>query len=86
MTTRNDDYVVFDSSGEPVDARFILNHNSVKNEKAVSLRGWANSEGQRIAWTQNGELRYVEETDAGKWVLESLYTNYLQQFSMFYCK
>ena len=69
MTTRNDDYVVLDGSGEPVDARFILNHNSVKNEKAVSLRGWANSEGQRIAWSQNGELRYVEETDSGKWVL-----------------
>ena len=50
MTTRNDDYVVKGSNGEPVDARFILNHNSVKNEKAVSLRGWANNEGQRIAF------------------------------------
>lgn len=72
MTTRNDDYVVFNSNNEPVDARFILNHNSVKNEKAVSLRGWANSEGQRIAFCQNGELRYVEETDSGKWVLGEL--------------
>ena len=72
MTTRNDDYVVFNSKNEPVDARFILNHNSVKNEKAVSLRGWANSEGQRIAFCQNGELRYVEETDSGKWVLGEL--------------
>jgi len=69
MTTRNDDYAVVDSSGEPVDARFILNHNSVKNEKAVSLRGWANNEGQRIAFCQNGELRYVEEDSNGKWVL-----------------
>lgn len=72
MTTRNDDYVVLDSNGEPVDARFILNHNSVKNEKAVSLRGWANNEGQRIAWSQNGELRYVEEDNDGKWVLGNL--------------
>ncbi|MEM7590652.1 MAG: hypothetical protein AAF383_03875 [Cyanobacteria bacterium P01_A01_bin.83] len=72
MTTRNDDYAVVDSSGETVDARFILNHNSVKNEKAVSLRGWANKEGQRIAWTQNGELRYVEEDSSGKWVLGNL--------------
>ncbi len=72
MTTRNDDYAVVDSSGEPVDARFILNHNSVKNEKAVSLRGWANNEGQRIAFCQNGELRYVEETEAGKWVIGEL--------------
>ena len=72
MTTRNDDYVVLDDSGEAIDARFILNHNSVKNEKAVSLRGWANNEGQRIAWSQNGELRYVEETDSGKWVLGGL--------------
>ena len=72
MTTRNDDYVVKDSNGEPVDARFILNHNSVKNEKAVSLRGWANSEGQRIAFCQNGELRYVEEDSNGKWVLGNL--------------
>lgn len=72
MTTRNDDYVVLDSSGEPVDARFILNHNSVKNEKAVSLRGWANNEGQRIAFCQNGELRYVEEDNSGKWVLGGL--------------
>ncbi len=72
MTTRNDDYVVLDSSGEPVDARFILNHNSVKNEKAVSLRGWANNEGQRIAFCQNGELRYVEEDNNGKWVLGEL--------------
>ena len=72
MTTRNDDYVVLDSNSEPVDARFILNHNSVKNEKAVSLRGWANNEGQRIAWSQNGELRYVEEDNNGKWVLGGL--------------
>ena len=72
MTTRNDDYVVLDNSGEPVDARFILNHNSVKNEKAVSLRGWANNEGQRIAWTQNGELRHVEENSNGKWILGEL--------------
>ena len=72
MTTRNDDYAVVDSSGEAVDARFILNHNSVKNEKAVSLRGWANNEGQRIAWTQNGKLRYVEEDSNGKWVLGRL--------------
>ena len=72
MTTRNDDYRVLDSSGEPVDARFILNHNSVKNEKAVSLRGWANNEGQRIAFCQNGELRYVEEDNDGKWVLGGL--------------
>jgi hypothetical protein len=72
MTTRNDDYVVLNSNNEPVDARFMLNHNSVKNEKAVSLRGWANSEGQRIAFCQNGELRYVEETDSGKWVLGEL--------------
>ncbi len=71
MTTRNDDYIVLDSSGEPVDARFILNHNSVKNEKAVSLRGWANNEGQRIAFCQNGELRYVEEDNSG-WVLGNL--------------
>ena len=69
MSTRNDDYVVKGSNGEPVDARFILNHNSVKNEKAVSLRGWANNEGQRIAFCQNGELRYVEETETGKWEL-----------------
>ena len=80
MTTRNDDYVVLDSNNEPVDARFILNHNSVKNEKAVSLRGWANNEGQRIAFTRNGELRYVEEDNSvptddrkcGKWVLGDL--------------
>ena len=72
MTTRNDDYVVKGSNGKPVDARFILNHNSVKNEKAVSLRGWANSEGQRIAFCQNGELRYVEEDNNGKWVLGEL--------------
>lgn len=72
MTTRNDDYVVLNSNNEPVDARFILNHNSVKNEKAVSLRGWANSEGQRIAFCQNGELRYLEETDSGKWILGEL--------------
>ncbi len=72
MTTRNDDYVVLNVNGESVDARFILNHNSVKNEKAVSLRGWANNEGQRIAWTQNGELRYVEEDSNGKWVLGDL--------------
>lgn len=72
MTTRNDDYVVKGSNGEPVDARFILNHNSVKNEKAVSLRGWANNEGQRIAFCQNGELRYVEEDNNGKWVLGGL--------------
>ena len=72
MTTRNDDYVVKDSNNEPVDARFILNHNSVKNEKAVSLRGWANNEGQRIAFCQNGELRYVEEDNNGKWVLGEL--------------
>ena len=72
MTTRNDQYVVKDSNNQPVDVRFILNHNSVKNEKAVSLRGWANNEGQRIAWTQNGELRYVEENENGKWVLGEL--------------
>ncbi|MEM7725865.1 MAG: hypothetical protein AAF208_05765 [Cyanobacteria bacterium P01_A01_bin.45] len=72
MTTRNDDYVVLDGSGEAVDARFILNHNSVKNEKAVSLRGWANNEGQRIAFCQNGQLRYVEEDSNGKWVLGEL--------------
>ena len=72
MTTRNDDYVVLNSSGEAVDARFILNHNSVKNEKAVSLRGWANNEGQRIAFCQNGELRHVEEDNNGKWVLGGL--------------
>jgi|GEM_PF-5331654 len=72
MTTRNDDYVVLDSNNEPVDARFVLNHNSVKNEKAVSLRGWANNEGQRIAFCQNGELRYVEEDNSSKWVLGNL--------------
>ena len=72
MSTRNDNYVVVNSNGEPVDARFILNHNSVKNEKAVSLRGWANSEGQRIAFCQNGELRYVEEDSNGKWKLGEL--------------
>ena len=72
MTTRNDDYVVKDGSGEAVDARFILNHNSVKNDLAVSLRGWANNEGQRIVFCQNGELRYVEETDSGTWVLGNL--------------
>jgi hypothetical protein len=72
MTTRNDDYVVLDGNGESVDARFILNHNSVKNEKAVSLRGWANNQGQRIAFCQNGELRYVEENNDGKWVLGNL--------------
>ena len=72
MTTRNDDYIVRHASGEAVDARFILNHNSVKNEKAVALRGWANNEGQRIAFCQDGELRYVEEEDNGKWVLGEL--------------
>ncbi|MEL6440588.1 MAG: hypothetical protein AAFQ80_15180 [Cyanobacteria bacterium J06621_8] len=72
MTTRNDDYIVNDSHGEAVEARFIMNHNSVKNEKAVSLRAWANNEGQRVAFTQSGELRHVEEDVNGKWKLGEL--------------
>jgi hypothetical protein len=54
MTSRVDGYQV-----EGNNTQLILNHNSIKNEKGVALRAWANAKGHLISWTGEGKLYYV---------------------------
>lgn len=55
MTGKADGYQV-----EGCDSNLILNHNSIKNEKGVALRAWANAKGVVIGWNGQGELRYID--------------------------
>ena len=56
MTGKVDGYQVEGAE----EAELILNHNSIKNDKLVALRAWANAKGVIIAWN-GSEFRYVND-------------------------
>lgn len=62
MTARCDAYSLIN---EP-DIDLIINHNSVKNQRGVAIRAWANAYGVQVAFTSEGKLVIIEEDENGK--------------------